>query len=99
VLQRVILPVDAEVRDQPAVLARLSTTPTSCPSPDTGYQFVARGEQLQGHDRNERPVVIGTGPCGQFAAQRAPQQASEDSDGAICGGPDGEYSRSLRRRG
>jgi hypothetical protein len=69
------------------------------PSPDTGYQFVARGEQLQGHDRNERPVVIGTGPCGQFAAQRAPQQASEDSDGAICGGPDGEYSRSLRRRG
>ena len=50
------------------MLARLKHDAHVMPSPDTGYKFVAGGEQLQGHDRNERPVVIGTGPCGLFAA-------------------------------
>jgi uncharacterized FAD-dependent dehydrogenase len=63
-----IYSVDAEVGDQAALLARLAHDAHVIPSPDTGYQFVAGGEQLQGHDRNERPVVIGTGPCGLFAA-------------------------------
>jgi uncharacterized FAD-dependent dehydrogenase len=63
-----IYSIDAEVRGQDAVLARLKHDAHVMPSPDTGYKFVAGGEQLQGHDRNERPVVIGTGPCGLFAA-------------------------------
>jgi uncharacterized FAD-dependent dehydrogenase len=56
------------VRDEAAVLARLRHDMHVLPAPDTAYQFVAGGEQLQGHDRNERPVVVGTGPCGLFAA-------------------------------
>jgi uncharacterized FAD-dependent dehydrogenase len=63
-----IYSVDAEVRDEAALLARLAHDAHVMASPDTGYRFVAGGEQLQGHDRNERPVVVGTGPCGLFAA-------------------------------
>jgi uncharacterized FAD-dependent dehydrogenase len=63
-----IYSIDAELRDEAAVLARLQHDAHVMPSPDTRYQFVAGGAQLQGHDRNERPVVIGTGPCGLFAA-------------------------------
>jgi uncharacterized FAD-dependent dehydrogenase len=63
-----IYSIDAEVRGQDAVLARLKHDAHVMPSPDTSYKFVAGGEQLQGHDANERPVVIGTGPCGLFAA-------------------------------
>ncbi|MDQ1816111.1 NAD(P)/FAD-dependent oxidoreductase [Massilia sp. CCM 9210] len=63
-----IYAIDAELRDEAAVLARLQHDAHVLPAPDTGYTFVAGGEQLQGHDRNERPVVIGTGPCGLFAA-------------------------------
>ncbi|NHZ91655.1 hypothetical protein F2P45_21985 [Massilia sp. CCM 8733] len=63
-----IYAIDADVRAEAAVLARLKHDAHILPAPDTGYRFVAGGEQLQGHDRNERPVVIGTGPCGLFAA-------------------------------
>jgi uncharacterized protein len=63
-----IYALDVEVADEAAVLARLQHDIHLMPSPDTGYKFVAGGEQLAGHDRNERPVVIGTGPCGLFAA-------------------------------
>jgi uncharacterized FAD-dependent dehydrogenase len=63
-----IYAVDAEVRGEAEVLARLKHDAHVMTSPDTGYKFVAGGEQLQGHDKNERPVVIGTGPCGLFAA-------------------------------
>jgi uncharacterized FAD-dependent dehydrogenase len=63
-----IYSIDAELRDEAAVLARLKHDAHVLPAPDTGYQFVAGGEQLQGHDANQRPVVIGTGPCGLFAA-------------------------------
>jgi uncharacterized FAD-dependent dehydrogenase len=63
-----IYAIDADVKDEPAVLARLKHDAHIMPSPDTGYHFVAGGEQLQGFDKNERPVVIGTGPCGLFAA-------------------------------
>ncbi|ATQ74595.1 hypothetical protein CR152_08735 [Massilia violaceinigra] len=63
-----IYAIDAELRDEAGVLARLQHDAHVLPAPDTGYTFVAGGEQLQGHDRNERPVVIGTGPCGLFAA-------------------------------
>jgi uncharacterized FAD-dependent dehydrogenase len=63
-----IYSVLAEVRDEAAVLARMQHDVHVMPAPDTDYKFVAGGEQLQGHDRNKRPVVVGTGPCGLFVA-------------------------------
>jgi uncharacterized FAD-dependent dehydrogenase len=63
-----IYSIDAALQDEAAVLARLKHDAHVLPAPDIRYQFVAGGEQLQGHDRNQRPVVIGTGPCGLFAA-------------------------------
>jgi uncharacterized FAD-dependent dehydrogenase len=66
--------VDAQVVDETAVLARLqadreAVRPGSAdrqigPTPDTGYHFVARAPA----GLVERPVVVGTGPCGLFAA-------------------------------
>jgi len=63
-----IYSLDVELDDEQAVLARLRHDAHVMPSPDTRYRFVAGGERLAGHERNERPVVIGTGPCGLFAA-------------------------------
>jgi uncharacterized FAD-dependent dehydrogenase len=63
-----IYSLDVDVKDEAAVLARLKHDLHLLPSPDTSYKFVAKGEQLAGHDQNPRPVVIGTGPCGLFAA-------------------------------
>jgi uncharacterized FAD-dependent dehydrogenase len=63
-----IYSLDIEVKDEAALLKRLKHDLHLMPSPDTSYKFVAKGEQLQGHDTNPRPVVIGTGPCGLFAA-------------------------------
>jgi len=63
-----IYALDVAVKDEAALLKRLKHDMHLMPSPDTSYKFVANGEQLQGHDNNPRPVVIGTGPCGLFAA-------------------------------
>jgi len=63
-----IYSLDVDVRDEAALLKRLKHDAHLTPSPDTSYKYVAAGEQLAGHDQNPRPVVIGTGPCGLFAA-------------------------------
>ncbi|MBP1207721.1 putative FAD-dependent dehydrogenase [Duganella sp. 1411] len=63
-----IYSLDVDVKDEAALLKRLKHDAHLMPSPDTSYKYVAAGEQLAGHDRNPRPVVIGTGPCGLFAA-------------------------------
>ena len=63
-----IYALDVAVRDEAAVLARPQRDAHLAPAPDTAYHFVAGGERAAGHDRNERPVVIGSGPCGLFAA-------------------------------
>ena len=58
--------LDVEVKDEPAVLnsnEKLRQSGRIALSPDTTYHFVTKApQQLQ-----ERPVVIGTGPCGLFA--------------------------------
>ena len=64
-----IYAVDVEVADEDALLQRLrpaSSAPGSqvLPTPDTSYKFVARAPR----DLALRPIVIGTGPCGLFAA-------------------------------
>ena len=63
-----IYAVDAEVRGEAELLERFKHDLHVLPAPDTGYRFVAGGQQVQGHALGERPIVIGTGPCGLFAA-------------------------------
>jgi uncharacterized FAD-dependent dehydrogenase len=56
--------VDVTLRDEPAVLNRLANDRHVGAAPDTSYHSVAQApEGLQ-----ERPVIIGFGPCGLFAA-------------------------------
>ena len=56
--------VDVELRDEPAVLQRFADDHHIRPSPDTNYYPVAHAPS----DLSERPVIIGFGPCGLFAA-------------------------------
>ncbi|MBC7452350.1 MAG: hypothetical protein H7335_01320, partial [Massilia sp.] len=63
-----IYSVEAEVRGEVALLERLKHDVHVMAAPDTRYQFVAGGAQAQGHDASLRPIVVGTGPCGLFAA-------------------------------
>ena len=56
--------LDAQVRDEAAVLRRFADDPRISPTPDTRYRFVARALEPGA----PRPVVIGAGPCGLLAA-------------------------------
>ena len=56
--------IDVQVADEAAVLARFAGDHNVGPAPDTGYRVVARAPSPP----PRRPVVIGTGPCGIFAA-------------------------------
>ncbi|MCX7176376.1 MAG: NAD(P)/FAD-dependent oxidoreductase [Proteobacteria bacterium] len=58
--------LDVEVRDEAALLERLRADRHVSPTPDTSYRFVARAPDAT--DARQRPVVIGSGPCGLFAA-------------------------------
>jgi uncharacterized FAD-dependent dehydrogenase len=53
--------LDVEVADEAAVLAR--NLPHVRLAPDTDYKFVAKAPE-----KFDRPLVIGAGPCGLFAA-------------------------------
>lgn len=56
--------VDLEVNDEAAVLERFADDHHVRPAPDTAYYPVAKAPV----GMSERPVVIGFGPCGLFAA-------------------------------
>ena len=58
-----IYTIDCEVRDAAAVRQRLANDQHIGPTPDTRYQFVAQAPA----NLSQRPVVIGTGPCGLLA--------------------------------
>jgi uncharacterized FAD-dependent dehydrogenase len=65
-----IYSVDVAVRDEAAVLRRHATDHRIAATPDTAYRFAVRApERLV-----SRPVVIGCGPCGLFAALILAQQ-------------------------
>ncbi|MBV9839917.1 MAG: hypothetical protein JOY99_00015 [Sphingomonadaceae bacterium] len=55
--------IDVALRDEPGVLARFPNDPHVRRTPDTDYRFVARAASGAA-----RPIVIGAGPCGLFAA-------------------------------
>ena len=59
--------VDVIVKDEAAVLERFVDDPQVRLTPDTSYHFVAQVIE-QAHRPKLRPVVIGFGPCGIFAA-------------------------------
>ena len=62
--------VDCEVHDEAAVSKQLAGQSHVRTAPDTRYRFVGRAPDgwPQGHAGQRRPLVIGFGPCGIFAA-------------------------------
>jgi uncharacterized protein len=56
--------VDVTVRDEAAVLRGCSRDRHASVAPDTGYHFVAQAPAKP----RDRPLVVGFGPCGLFAA-------------------------------
>ena len=58
-----IYAVDVETTNETAVRERLRDARNVLPTPDTSYRFVAHATA----GLENRPLVIGTGPCGLFA--------------------------------
>lgn len=56
--------IDCELRDEAAILAKFEDDHHVVPSPDTSYKVVATAPT----GFSNRPLVIGFGPCGIFAA-------------------------------
>ncbi len=63
---QLIYTVDCELLDEAAVFARLADQPHIKPTPDTAYRFI--GQAPADLPITPRPIVIGFGPCGIFAA-------------------------------
>jgi hypothetical protein len=59
-----IYTIDVSVKDEAQVLTHFAGNIHVRPSPDTRYHFIAKAPQKI----QQRPVVIGFGPCGIFAA-------------------------------
>jgi uncharacterized FAD-dependent dehydrogenase len=56
--------LDVEVKNEAKILAKFKKDPHIKPAPDTSYHFVAKAE----HAPKLRPIVVGFGPAGIFAA-------------------------------
>jgi uncharacterized protein len=65
---QLIYTVDCEVEGEALVLARFEADPHVRPAPDTRYRFVAHAPADFFAAQRPRPLVIGFGPCGLFAA-------------------------------
>ena len=61
---QLVYALDVEVKNEAALLKRFAKDANVKPTPDMNYQFVARAPE----NLAERPLVIGAGPCGLFAA-------------------------------
>ena len=61
---QLVYTLDVEVRNEEAILKRFANDQNVKPTPDMEYKFVAQVPA----DLKTRPVVIGAGPCGLFAA-------------------------------
>ena len=59
-----IYTLDVEVKNEAKLLQRLEDVKHIARTPDTSYHFVAHAPA----NLASRPIVIGTGPCGMFAA-------------------------------
>lgn len=56
--------LDVEVKNEAGLLAKFKRDKHVNLAPDTGYHFVAQSEKTS----NQRPVIVGFGPAGIFAA-------------------------------
>ena len=56
--------LDVEVKNEAKILAKFKKDPHIKPAPDTSYHFVAKAQ----HAPKLRPIVVGFGPAGIFAA-------------------------------
>ena len=65
---QLIYSVDCELQDEAAVLQRLAGDPHVKPTPDMAYQLVGHAPADFAAQAKPRPLVIGFGPCGIFAA-------------------------------
>ena len=65
---QVIYSVDVAVRSEAAVLRRHRGNPRIRTAPDTRYRMVAKAPPAFPVSPEQRPVVVGAGPCGYFAA-------------------------------
>ena len=63
-----IYTIDCEVRDEAAVLATPHGDAHVKPAPDTRYRFVGHAPADFHAQERPRPLVVGFGPCGIFAA-------------------------------
>lgn len=61
---QLVYTLDVEVKNEAALLARFAGDKNVKPTPDMDYKHVARAPENLQH----RPIVIGAGPCGLFAA-------------------------------
>ena len=59
-----IYAVDVEVKNEAALLKKFRTDRHLAPTPDMAYHFVGQAPEKL----TERPIVVGFGPCGIFAA-------------------------------
>ena len=58
--------IDLSARNEAAILKRLANDPNVRPAPDTTYHPVGHAPAIA--SPMERPIVVGFGPCGLFAA-------------------------------
>ncbi|HWH75025.1 MAG TPA: NAD(P)/FAD-dependent oxidoreductase [Methylibium sp.] len=65
---QLVYTLDCECEDEPAVLARLAGDAHVRPAPDTRYRFIGHAPADFDAAGRPRPIVIGFGPCGLFAA-------------------------------
>ena len=65
---QLIYTVDCEVAGEAALLARFAGDPHVRLAPDTRYRFIAHAPADFYAEQRPRPLVIGFGPCGLFAA-------------------------------
>jgi uncharacterized FAD-dependent dehydrogenase len=63
-----IYTVDCDVADEATVLARFAGDVHVKPTPDTRYRFVGHAPADFRASGRPRPIVVGFGPCGIFAA-------------------------------
>jgi uncharacterized FAD-dependent dehydrogenase len=60
--------IDCELVDEAAVLSRMADDKQLRPTPDTRYRFIGHAGAADLAAARPRPVVVGFGPCGIFAA-------------------------------
>ena len=65
---QLIYTVDCEIDGEAALLKRLAADPHVRPAPDTRYRFVGQAPADFAASGQLRPLVVGFGPCGLFAA-------------------------------